>query len=381
MKVSFVHDYPIHYKDALFRELKALGLQFEVLYMASMSRLRTEKINPAPDAYASVTCFEGKYEGSPMLRRIGFTWRELTRVNPSIVVIHGYYAPECWMAWAWAHIHGRSSVLWYESNEFDMHRVWWKELPKKVFVAGLDAAHVFGKSSSAYLQKLGMLSRKIVIKGPPVLAENFRTARTQKLYSANGDKKLIYVGRLSIEKNLQFLLRALARAAEGGMSSNLRLTIVGSGPLEEELKQQSDNLGLCKVVTFLGYVQQKDLPNILRQHDFFVLPSTYEPYGLAALEAMLCRLPIIISTQCGCAADLATEQTGWTFSPWNLERLIKILRTLPSLTARQNYEMGDAAYNLAKDKTISNCAETVIRSLKEINGEILTFAVPGNTAE
>ena len=46
-----------------------------------------------------------------------------------------------------------------------------------------------------------------------------------------------------------------------------------------------------------------------------------------ALEAMLARLPVLISTQCGCANDVVTEETGWKFSPWDEEALASITST------------------------------------------------------
>ena len=57
--------------------------------------------------------------------------------------------------------------------------------------------------------------------------------------------------------------------------------------------------------------EEEELASVYGGADAFVLPSLSEPWGLVVNEAMLCGLPVLVSTQCGCATDLAQPETGW----------------------------------------------------------------------
>jgi glycosyltransferase involved in cell wall biosynthesis len=83
---------------------------------------------------------------------------------------------------------------------------------------------------------------------------------------------------------------------------------------------------------------------------------------------MLCRLPVIISTQCGCAADVVTTNTGWTFSPWNEKELEVILEQLDSVPTNQIRQMGEAAHDLASLYSADECASLVAQSLRRALG-------------
>ena len=102
MQVAIIHNHPIHYKHLLFQELKKCGLEFEVLFQASQSNIRHEKISLAPDLYKFKTACDGTYEDVPARVRAAFTWRSLCQTKPRTIVISGYYAIECWVALAWA---------------------------------------------------------------------------------------------------------------------------------------------------------------------------------------------------------------------------------------------------------------------------------------
>jgi glycosyltransferase involved in cell wall biosynthesis len=257
-------------------------------------------------------------------------------------------------------------VMWYTGNEFDYPRHWPKELLKRIFLAGCAGAHVYGLSNKAYVVKLGLPSADIVIKRAVVDIAKFDTKPSEKHYRSDTLTRLIYVGRLSPEKNVTTLIRAFGPAARS--EGLLRLTIAGTGPCEASLRSEVASLGIEALVEFKGYIHQKDLAPLYRQSDFFVLPSTREPWGLVALEAMLCRLPVLISTQCGCAADVVTDETGWKFSPWNEAQLSALIKALPSLPTEQIERMGEAAHKLALDYSPENCASLVSESLRRLNG-------------
>ncbi len=109
-----------------------------------------------------------------------------------------------------------------------------------------------------------------------------------------GPVRLLYVGRLVEDKNLRRLIQAVR-----GLDAQLE--VCGTGPLEEELR------GLAENVHFRGYVAPEDLPARFAAADALVLPSLYEPFGVAVREAAAAGLPIVCSRTAGAAGDFAVE--------------------------------------------------------------------------
>ena len=99
--------------------------------------------------------------------------------------------------------------------------------------------------------------------------------------------RLLFVGRLDIQKNVPLFLRALA-----GVSGHFETTLVGAGELEGQLKQAAAELQL-KNVHFHGRADGSELRELYRNADVFVLPSEYEGMPLVLLEALAMGLPIV----------------------------------------------------------------------------------------
>lgn len=106
----------------------------------------------------------------------------------------------------------------------------------------------------------------------------------------NSEKEILFVGRLDSRKNVKILLEALKIIKT---KIRFRLTVAGTGREFYSLKKYADQSGL--EVNFPGHLEKNNLPEIYSKADLFVLPSLYEGIPLAALEAMACATPTIIS--------------------------------------------------------------------------------------
>lgn len=106
------------------------------------------------------------------------------------------------------------------------------------------------------------------------------------------DKKvLLYLGRLSQEKNLDLLLRAFARLA--AREEQVALMIVGRGPHTEALRELVDSLHIGDRVVFAGAVPHDQVPHYMAAADLFVFPSVYETQGVVLLEALAAGTPAV----------------------------------------------------------------------------------------
>ena len=117
---------------------------------------------------------------------------------------------------------------------------------------------------------------------------NFR-----RRFAMDNEKIILFVGRLVYEKGVQHLISAMPKILNGYQDS--KLVIVGKGGMIDELKAQVDAMGIGNKVYFAGYLQGKDVQRMYKAADIAVFPSTYEPFGIVALEAMLSENPVVVS--------------------------------------------------------------------------------------
>lgn len=115
----------------------------------------------------------------------------------------------------------------------------------------------------------------------------------RRKFAMDNEKIILFVGRLVYEKGIQNLIAAMPKILENYHDS--KLVIAGKGPMLDELRNQVNALGLGNKVYFTGYLASKDVPKMYKCADVAVFPSTYEPFGIVALEAMLSGTPIVVS--------------------------------------------------------------------------------------
>jgi glycosyltransferase involved in cell wall biosynthesis len=165
---------------------------------------------------------------------------------------------------------------------------------------------------------------------------------------AAGPWRVLYVGRLSEEKNLGALIHAAGRL-RGRVP--LRLTLVGGGPLEGELRAAAAAAGV--EAEFPGVIDQRALPALYASADAFVLPSFTEGHPKVLLEAMSAGVPVAASACDGNASLVRDGETGLLFDarrPEELaDRLERILTdaALARALARTGRDLVVARYDLA----------------------------------
>lgn len=273
-------------------------------------------------------------------------WNHLNQLNPSTVLVPGYYNLPALAAALWGKAKGRRTVLMTESTEADHLRVRWKELLKQILIRSFfDWAIAGGIAHRRYLERLGFPAERIA-RFYDIVDNHFFRSRAQAdrlRYRAHDfglpDHFFLFVGRLAEEKNVEGLLTAyLNYRRSGGKKS---LVFVGGGPLEARLRQIASESAFSSDIYFEGLKNSKELSPYYAFADFFVLPSTREPWGLVVNEAMAAGLPVLISKACGCAEDLVIEgENGFLFDPANLQELTDQFHAVENLHSGELRRMG-----------------------------------------
>lgn len=115
----------------------------------------------------------------------------------------------------------------------------------------------------------------------------------RRQYAMDNEKIILYVGRLVYEKGVQHLIAAMPKILSN--YNDAKLIIAGRGGMMDELRAEASNLGLNDKIYFTGYLNSKQVQKMYKCADVAVFPSTYEPFGIVALEAMLVGVPTVVS--------------------------------------------------------------------------------------
>ena len=115
----------------------------------------------------------------------------------------------------------------------------------------------------------------------------------RRQYAADNEKIILFLGRLVYEKGVQHLIAAMPKILANYHDS--KLIIAGKGGMLDELRQQVNYLNIGHKVYFTGYLDAKKVCKMYKAADISVFPSTYEPFGIVALEAMLAGVPTVVS--------------------------------------------------------------------------------------
>ncbi len=156
--------------------------------------------------------------------------------------------------------------------------------------------------------------------------------------------KLLYVGRVSREKNLHILVEAFNHLSRE--QGDVHLVIVGEGPYLEEMKIELSG----KPVTFTGYLSGEDLAAAYASSNIFVFPSTTDTFGNVVLEAQASGIPVIVTDQGGPRENIIPSRTGFVARGNDSGSFLQSIRLLTN-DAEMAGRMGRAARKYMEDRT------------------------------
>jgi glycosyltransferase involved in cell wall biosynthesis len=198
------------------------------------------------------------------------------------------------------------------------------------------------------------------------IAPNITTEEIRMKASQSNTLRLLFIGNLIRRKGLHSLLTALAHQP----LEHWQLTVVGDARIDKtytrELIRQTRRLGLENRVHFKGFLTSDALADELRSAHLLVIPSEYEGYGIAYLEAMGYGVVPIASTAGGAGEMIKHGENGYLVDPGDSESLAALLHTL-SINRVKLQQLATAARGTYEGhKTWAEGAEGVRQFLKNI---------------
>jgi len=232
------------------------------------------------------------YVCSPDSSRVWSLFRQLATTRPEVV--HCHNATATILGAPIARIVGVRRIISTRHGAVDPPYSYRREV--KFSLASRFCDHVVGvsKATARNLQRAPFAARDAILTihngalPPPSASSDFSTLEKQGW-------TVITVGRLSPPKDPETLLRAMARVLSA--VRDVRLWVVGDGPLRPQLERSAERQGISANVRFLG--ERRDVGRLLAQADLFCLSSRSEGLPLSQLEALAAGLPVVVTNAGG----------------------------------------------------------------------------------
>ncbi len=197
------------------------------------------------------------------------------------------------------------------------------------------------------------ISKEIEVINNFVDANLYRPNGSSKLrehISPNNEKVIVHTSNFRPVKRVPETIRILEKVRK---EIPVKLVLVGDGPDRSECERLCRELNLCDHVKFLG--KQNGLVDILNASDLFLIPSQSESFGLAALEAMSCGLPVVSSSVGGLPELIKHNETGFIAEIGDIDRMSKYVIEL--FTNKRKYELFS---NSARKRVENNFDKEII---------------------
>ena len=282
--------------------------------VATSSQIYAWEPSREPEGCEKSTLFpDTDFELIPQPKRLFAMLRVLWRCRMVCFGI-GYHEPDVIIA-AWIlRLLGVRVIMMTDSKFDDKQRSASYEYFKRLLLSAFHGAIVGGGTRHiAYARFLGFRRRMVLPGYDTVGLDRIRAEARQPLAplgTAYANRHFIYVGRFVAKKNLSGLIEGYGQyVAQAGPTAR-RLRLVGSGPLEQDLRNQIARLGLAKKVDILGFQSSQEVSRLLAESLALILISKVEQWGLVVNEALAVGLPVIVSNQVGSREVLVRNLTN-----------------------------------------------------------------------
>lgn len=230
-------------------------------------------------------------------------------------------------------ITGKPLVIHVHASEFDRSRG--KPNPT-VFAIEKDgmmnADHIITVSNltrRTVIEKYGIDPSKVTTVHNAVIPLSDELLNLKK--REGKDKVITFLGRITMQKGPEYFVEAAAKVLQ--KNKHVRFVMAGGGDMEADMIKLAAKRGIADRFHFTGFLRGKDVYQMFRDSDVYVMPSVSEPFGISPLEAMEMGVPSIISKQSGCAEILDNViKTDY----WDIDAMADAMHGLISYPALHN---------------------------------------------
>ncbi|MGI6219384.1 MAG: glycosyltransferase family 4 protein [Bacteroidaceae bacterium] len=203
-------------------------------------------------------------------------------------------------------VSGKPLVIHVHATDFDRSRGNVNPVVYGIEKNGMDYAdHIMCVSEltrQTVIQRYYQDPRKVstVHNAVTPLSQDILNIQPQK----NPKEKIVtFLGRITMQKGPEYFVEAAKMVLD--RTKNIRFVMAGNGDMMEQMINLVATRGIADRFHFPGFMKGKQVYEVLKSSDVYIMPSVSEPFGISPLEAMQCSVPTIISKQSGCAEILS----------------------------------------------------------------------------
>jgi glycosyltransferase involved in cell wall biosynthesis len=329
--VAILPPVPVPYREPLFRSLAERGrVDPHVIYLSASQAGWDQPSSwfPGSHEYSSeaLEAWQRRRAGRTPLMLARGIGRALSEARPDCVVSWEYGAATM-RALAWARRQRVPLLVFSELTPWSdpalsalqrrVHRVLAPRVDGFIVAGSQGVERLRGLGVAPSVVEVGLQSADLEGLGDP--------AASRRARAPGGPVRVLAVGRLVADKNLDILIDAFAEA--GFADGEAELEIRGAGPLEPELRALAWRLGAP--VALPGPVAPGELGEVYANADVLALVSGYEPFGVTLREGAAAGLPLIASRRAGAVGDVAVDgENAIVIDPGNRSQIADALRRI-----------------------------------------------------
>jgi len=330
LRVAFLTPMPSPYIQDLFDAMHRDGrIEPRVFYM-EMAAPNTHWSAAALPGYATLLPGRG-FEACGVRTHVNpHAVALIAQSNPDLVVVGGYTSLTCQLVMRWLRRSRLPWVFWGERPGITRQGALRRLFRRVAMAPAIRWPHgvaAIGELARRSYQSL--VSQDCLVESIPYCCDvsGFMAIDRRGISASSPPElRLLYCGQLIPRKGVDLLISAFCKAAAG--ESNASLTLVGTGPLESQLRSSIPD-SLRNRVQFAGFRPISELPRYFAQANVFVLPSLHDGWGVVVNQAIAAGLAVVASDAVGAAVELVKpRENGILVAAGDLGELTGAIQSL-----------------------------------------------------
>ena len=346
-KVIVITNIPSPYRVLFFNEIASIiKYKFSVIYCAKIESNRKWNL---PDIKHEHLFLDEKkiiYKNRTIYYNFSI-WSKLKEIKPDVIVTGGFN-PTMLLAILYAWIYNKKHFITTDSwSKTEEKLSLFHKLIRKFIYRKASAFLPVSEKGKINIQTYGIQEYKIHIC--PYIVDNEKF----KIDSVNKEYDLMYSGQF-IPRKMPFFFLDIVRELNK-KRENLRILILGDGPLKKEILHNLDEIGVD--YHYPGFVQPVDLPEYYGKSKIYLFPTEEDAWGVVANEACAAGLPVITCENAGAAKEIIKDGINGYVLPINVDIWVnKILYLLDNETVMNNFKKNSfiAATQYSKNHSANN---------------------------
>lgn len=224
---------------------------------------------------------------------------------------------------------------------------WWRDAAKTF--ARAHAVTTPTRRAARFLEQQGKVEHVLAISC------GLRVSDYTADFGDKSPKRILFVGRVTGEKQIDVLLKAFAKLhAE---MPDVELGIVGGGDQKHNLEKLSEQLGVADRTTFHGYVSDQELRSLYTHATVFAMPSIAELQSIASMEAMASGLPLVAANAMALPHLCHDGENGFLFEPGNVDELAERLRQVLTMSEDERAKLSKTSLEMVQVHSMGRTLE------------------------